>query len=91
MSKFITNIQLQNPDEIDYKKLQTELEGKSFKSESFAAKSKAYLLGREVFYSIEGNFSLKDVINSVSKSLANLSVPASFFVMRDKNIPTIHH
>ena len=69
MSKFITKIQLEDPGEDDYKKLQHELERKLFKNEPFAARSKAYVLGRGVFYSIEGNFILQEVIAAVIENL----------------------
>ncbi|HEY5406308.1 MAG TPA: hypothetical protein VIJ92_04435 [Ginsengibacter sp.] len=85
MSKFITTIQLQNGNENDYDILHKELEKELFKNEEHAAKSKAYINEKEAF-SIEGNMSLHEVIDSVKKIISKTGKKASFFVIRDKYV-----
>ena len=84
MSKYIATIQLQNGNENDYNILHEELIKKLFKSEEHAAKSKAYISEKDAF-SVEGNMTLLDVIDSLKKVVSKIGKQHSFFVMRDKH------
>ena len=85
MSKYITTIQLQNGSKNDYDTLHKELEKKLFKIEEHAAKSKAYINEKEAF-SVEGNMTLQDVIDSVKKVVSKIGKQSSFLVIRDKHV-----
>ena len=83
MSKYITTIQLQNGNKNDYDMLYNELQKELFKSEEHAAKSNAFISEKEVF-SVEGNMTLQDVIDSVKKIVSKTGKQSSFFVIRHK-------
>ena len=85
MPKFVTNIHLQNADEKDYETLHKELEKESFKSESHAAKSIAYITESNSF-SKEGNITLQEVTNAVLRVFSRIGRKYSFFIIRDKHI-----
>ena len=76
---------MQNGNENDYDILHKELEKELFKSEEHAAKSKAFISEKGVF-SIEGNLTLQDVIDSVKKIVSKTGKQGSFFVIRDKYV-----
>ena len=83
MTKFITTIQLQDADERDYASLLKELEKESFRDEKHAAKSKAWVGGKGVF-SREGNLTLMEVNNAISRAASKIGKKFSFFVVKNK-------
>ena len=72
-------------NENDYYILPKELEKELFKNEVHAARSNAYISEKEVF-SVEGNMTLRDVIDSVKKIVSKTGKQSSFFVIRDKPV-----
>lgn len=85
MAKFITNIELQNADEKDYEVLHNELEKESFKDEKPLSKSKTYVTSKGTF-SREGNVTLQQVTDAVSRAASKTGKKFSFFIIKNKHI-----
>ncbi|MEP7143714.1 MAG: hypothetical protein ABI707_12620 [Ferruginibacter sp.] len=83
MTKFITNIQLQDTDEKDYDTLYKELEKESFKDEKYTAKRGLNITGKRAF-SRAGNITLADVSNAFFRAACKTGKKCSFFVMKNK-------
>ena len=84
MAKFITTIQLQDGNEVDYEILHRELEKDEFKDEPHAAKSEAYI-GKGSF-SREGNITIEEVTKAVFNAAAKTGKKYSFFTVKNKQV-----
>jgi hypothetical protein len=85
MAKFITTIQLLDADERDYEILNSELEKELFKAEEHAAKSDEFISERGSF-SREGNITLQEVTESLTRVVPKIGKKFSFSVIRNKNV-----
>ncbi|MEO5998525.1 MAG: hypothetical protein ABIN89_17340 [Chitinophagaceae bacterium] len=85
MAKFITNINLQDGNQLDYDRLQKKLGKESFFCKANPVKTKSFISGQGVFFR-EGSITIQEVTSAVIRATCRTWKKYSFYVLKDKMV-----